>query len=214
MKRNTEAAPIRFDLARVVGAVRDYNADSYRGRLNVDIDRAGYELFRDGVPSDEDALVELVRFVGEDYGGAQRRFLPHDYGEEAKLIVRRLLPVLDRWRSTVETARPLTECVPEKRMLVELLEPFEGTKKWPVWASKTLHFFRPDVFPILDSRAKIALGIRNLGSSPRDYHRFCEAFRRVLIDNDEALAAAREVDGGASPSDLKLLDKILYQLGE
>jgi hypothetical protein len=34
-----------------------------------------------------------------------------------------------------------------------------------------------------------------------------------LVANSAALAAAREIDGGASPSDLELLDKILYQLG-
>lgn len=56
--------------------------------------------------------------------------------------------------------------------------------------------------------------MRNLGSSPRDYHRFCVTFRSVLRDNDEALAAGRGVDGGTLPSDPKLLDKILYRLGD
>ena len=56
--------------------------------------------------------------------------------------------------------------------------------------------------------------MRNLGSSPRDYHRFCVTFRSVLTVNDEPLAAGRGVDGGTLPSDLKLLDKILFRLGE
>ncbi len=76
-----------------------------------------------------------------------------------------------------------------------------------------LPFQRPDAFPILDSRAKKALGIGNLGSSPRDFHRFCAAFRDALLMNRAALDAACAVDGGTSPSDLKLLDKLLYQLG-
>ena len=36
----------------------------------------------------------------------------------------------------------------------------------------------------------------------------------ALLMNREALDAARGVDEGTSPSDLKLLDKILYQLGD
>ena len=48
---------------------------------------------------------------------------------------------------------------------------------------------------------------------PRDYYRFCSTFREALVMNREALDAARDVDGGTSPSDLKFLDKIPYQLG-
>jgi hypothetical protein len=81
-----------------------------------------------------------------------------------------------------------------------------------VWASKTLHLLRPDVFPILDSRARKALGL-NLGSSSRDYNGFTSCFRDVLLINSEALAAARVADAGESPTDVKLLDKILFQIG-
>lgn len=88
-----------------------------------------------------------------------------------------------------------------------------GTKQWPVWASKTLHFLCPDVFPILDSNAKKPLGLNNLVNSSRGYHQFCSIFLDVLLANAEALAAARSADAGESPSDLKLLDKILFQLG-
>jgi len=82
-----------------------------------------------------------------------------------------------------------------------------------VWASKTLHFLRPDAFPIFDKRAKKALGKKNIASLPADYHWFCCAFRDALVANRCALAAARDIDGGESPTDVKLLDKILYQLG-
>jgi hypothetical protein len=96
-----------------------------------------------------------------------------------------------------------------------LLAPFQGSKRWPVWASKkTLHFLRPDAFPILDSFAKDILSLKHIGGSPQDYHQFCAVFRDTLIENRDAIASARGVDRGASPSDLKVLDKILYQLGK
>lgn len=205
---------LRLDPAVAVRAVAEYNAGSYRGRTNIELDRIAYDRFRDGIPEETDALIDLVRFVGEDFGGAQRRFLPHGYREEAALIVQNLRPLLGPWRSAIGAARPLREVVPTEATFGLLLAPFVGTKRWPVWASKTLHFVRPDAFPILDSRAKIALGMRSLGSSPSEYRRFCMVLLEVLAENREAIDAARRVDGGTSPSDLKLLDKILYQLGE
>jgi hypothetical protein len=203
----------RIDPAAAVAAVRTYNAGSYRGRTNIEIDWMAYERFRGGIPSSRDALVEMVRFVGEDFGGAQRRFLLHGYVEEAILIVGNLQPAVNAWRATVETASPLTDALPDEKTLTHLFAPFVGTKRWPVWASKTLHFLRPDVFPILDSRAKKALGMPNLGSSPRDYNRFTALCAEALHVNGDALSAARAVDNGTAPSDIKLLDKILYQLG-
>jgi hypothetical protein len=204
---------LHFDAQTAIGAVRAYNAARYRGRFNVDVDREGYERFRNGLPNDKAVLVELIRFVGEAYGGAQRRFLPDGLLEESALIVAKLRPVLAQYRAAVATVRPLADKVPDEATLAFLLAPFAGTRRWPVWASKTLHFLRPDAFPILDSRAKKALGIASLGSSPRDYGQFCALFRDTLVANGKALAAAREIDGATSPSDLKLLDKVLYQLG-
>ena len=207
------SSPVCLDSASAITAVREYNAGRYRGQANVDIDRRAYDRFRNGLPDDESSLVEMIRFVGEDYGGAQRRFLPHGYREEASLIVANLLPVLGQWRAMVASARPLAEGVLDEAALTILFAPFTGTKRWPVWASKTLHFLRPDAFPILDSQAKKALGLATLGSSPGDYQRFCSAFHRMLVASRPALEAARRVDGGISPSDLKLLDKILFQIG-
>jgi hypothetical protein len=76
-----------------------------------------------------------------------------------------------------------------------------------------LHFLRPDVFPILDSNAKKPLNLKNLGNSSHAYYRFCSCFRDALLANSEALAAARTADDGESRTDLKLFDKILYQIG-
>jgi len=206
-------APVRFDRDTAERAIREYNAGSYRGCSNVALDRAAYDCFAAGLADDGAGMIELVRFVGEDYGGAQRRFLPHGYREEAALIVARLVPVLGRWRQLVADAKLLLDAVPDETTVRELFAPFAGTKRWPVWCSKTLHFLRPDAFPILDSLAKNALGLAGLDGTPRNYRRFCEAFRATLLANQDVLAAARSIDAGASPSDIKLLDKILYQIG-
>jgi hypothetical protein len=150
--------------------------------------------------------------VGDQYGGVQDRFLAHDIGAEASLISRNLHPVIGQWLKAVTDAKPLIDEVPDESTTAFLFSAFTATKQWGVWASKTLHFLRPDVFPILDSRARKALGL-NLGSSSRDYDRFTSCFRDVLLLNSEALAAARVADAGESPTDVKLLDKILFQIG-
>jgi hypothetical protein len=109
-------------------------------------------------------------------------------------------------------AKPLADEAPSEATL-DFLRPFKGTKRWPVWASKVRHFLRPDALPILDSSAKKPLGLKNLVNSSRGYHQFSSCFRDVLLPNSEALAAARVEDAKKSPTDLKLLDKILFQLG-
>jgi pimeloyl-ACP methyl ester carboxylesterase len=199
--------------ALALRSVAAYNRGRYRGRLNVTIDRDGYERFRHGLSRDTSALVEQLRFVGDDYGGAQVRFIPHSIGEEAALIARRLAPDLGEFSTLVKGLRMLSEAVPRQADLAHLFAPFVATKRWGVWASKTLHFLRPATFPVLDSRAKKALGVASLGSSAVDYHRFCLLLQEALSENLEVLAAARTVDDDASPSDLKLLDKILYEAG-
>jgi hypothetical protein len=196
-----------------IRAVRHYNEGSYRRRTNIEIDAEAYARFSAGLPDDPERLTALIRFVGEEYGGAQSRFLLHGYREEAALIVRNLLPILGRFRELVASAHPLSEAVPDESALAFLFDPFRGSMRWPVWASKTLHFLRPDVFPILDSRAKKALGLTSLENSAPNYRVFCEVFREVLVSKAGVLTTARDFDKGSSPSDLKLLDKILYELG-
>jgi hypothetical protein len=72
-------------------------------------------------------------------------------------------------------AKPLADEAPSEATL----DFRKGTKRWPVWASKVLHFLRPDAFPILDSNAKKPLGLKNLVNSSRGYHQFSPCFRDV-----------------------------------
>ena len=203
---------LKIDLGDAVRRVRKYNADFYKGCQNIQLDREGYDLFRNGLSADLGRLVDQLAFVGDRYGGAQRQWMPHEISTEAALIANKLSPVLDHWSRIVMRAKPLIEEVPSEASLAFLFSPFNCTCQWAVWASKTLHFLRADAFPILDSKAKKALSL-NLGTSSRDYHTFCSQIRRVLLANPASLAAARVEDKAQSPADIKLLDKILYQLG-
>jgi hypothetical protein len=205
--------PTVIDPAVAVRAVSAYNRGRYRSRLNVDIDRDGYDRFRSGLASGMSALVEQLRFVGEEYGGAQARFISHGYREEAALMATKLAPARDELSVLINELPPLNASVPSPEVLTRLFAPFAATKRWGVWASKTLHFLRPATFPILDSRAKTALSLRSLDSSAPDYHRFCLCFQEAIRNNALALTAARAVDNGTSPSDLKLFDKVLYETG-
>lgn len=191
--------------------VREYNLSSYRGRSNTALDREAYALFRGGISRDAPRMIEQIAFVGEQYGGAQERF--GSIQAEAALLASNLHPILDEWLKVAREAKPLCERVPDQVTLDFLFSPFAGTKQWPVWASKTLHFVRPDVFPILDSNAKKPLGMKNLVNSSVGYRQFCSSFRDVLLANRDALTSARTADGDESPTDLKLLDKILFELG-
>jgi hypothetical protein len=202
---------IPLDPAAAAQAVESYNRGKYRGRLNVDIDRDADNRFHDGLAQDTPTLTEQLRFVGEDYGGAQRRFLPHCIRDEAAKIAVKIAPVLPRFAAVVNMTAPLIERVPDEN-LEFLFELFVATKRWGVWASKTLHFLRPASFPVLDSRAARALGAPS-GSSVRHYRAFCCLFRRAMVESTAAMEAAKLVDGGKSRSDVKLLDKILYEWG-
>ena len=164
-----------------------------------------------GLSRDTGQFLEQIAFVGERYGGAQERFV--SIRNEAALIVSNLLPRSDNWLKAVREVEPLIQRVPDQTTLDLLFSPFVGTRQWPVWASKVLHFLRPGVFPILDSNAKKPLGLKNLVNSSHGYHQFCSKFRDAMLANPDALKSAHEADSGESPSDLKLLDKILYQIG-
>jgi hypothetical protein len=202
---------VRINPQDAAQCIREYNGSFYRGRSNTVLDRQAYSLFKGGLSRDVRRLVEQITFVGEEYGAAQERF--GSVEKEAVLIASNLRPIFDKWVRVVAEAKPLIQRIPDQATLDFLFSPFVGTKQWPVWASKTLHFLRPDVFPILDSNAKKPLGLKSLVNSSRGYRQFCSIFLDVLLANTEALVAARRADVGESPTELKLMDKILFEMG-
>jgi hypothetical protein len=109
--------------------IGDYNRGSYRGKLNVSLDRKGYELFAQATgASSLPQLVELVRFVGEDYGGAQARFLDDGYLTESERIARALLAVQREYVALARGQGPLVERTPDRATLARLAAPFNASK--------------------------------------------------------------------------------------
>lgn len=209
----SEVARLLIDPSVAERAVVAYNLGTYRGRPNVEVDREAYERFRNGLPEGRDELLDAIYFVGNDFGGAQARFTPHGVRAEAELLVGGILPRVYDLNAALKAASALEVELPDQNLIIELFSQFEGAKHWGVWASKTAHFVRPDSFPILDSRAKKALGVPALSGTPREYGRFCALFRQAMLDNADALTAAKLRDHGESPSDIKVFDKVLYEIG-
>lgn len=213
---DASAAPaVSIDVAAAIAACKAYNVGSYRGKANLALDRRAYELFRSGLATDFDALVAQLRFVAEDYGGAMGVYLdpPYDYEGEARRVALRLSPEVEAWNRVALAAEPLTDGAPGLDALRFLLGCFRGSKRWNVWASKALHFVRPDAFPILDSRAKRALGVADTDNSAESYECFCVRVRQTLLSNADVIAAVRTLPESNWLPDLKLLDNIVFELG-
>lgn len=193
--------------------IDDYNQGTYRGRRNLELDKAGYRLFRKVSPTDGlSDVIALVRFIGQSYGGAQARSTPGGYEAESTRIAQSLLPTLENYLKLARNQTSLMQRAPETQTLAHLLRPFDASKFWIVWASKFLHFLNPSTFPILDSRAEAALGFRRSGDHVRDYAKFCARIQEVVIANTEVLDRLQHYDPH-SPSVLKVLDKILFEEG-
>jgi len=142
--RGQEDGVLRIGVNDAAQFVQEYNRSYYRGRSNTALDRDAYSLFRNGLSRDFGRLLEQIAFVGEEYGGAQERF--GSIRKEAELIASNVSSVLNRWTKAVTEAKPLSQQLSEQSTLDFLFSPFVGTKQWPVWASKTLHFLRPMFF--------------------------------------------------------------------
>ncbi len=190
-----------------------YNTGFYRGHPNLDLDARGYKLFAGGLPDEPEALVEMIRFVGEDYGGAQKRFLNgQEFRQVSEDIARNFSasPGLARASQLIKSVDPIETIIPPESVVADLFRPFRTDKHWPVWASKFLHFLRPDTFPILDSRAESALDLRRRTPYDRYYVEFMSKFRETMRDNKDTLASLHSLEDFVSPHIVKVLDKILY----
>lgn len=195
-----------------LSAIRAYNSGSYRGHRNVDLDRRGYALLAEGVPDNLGALIEAIRFFGEDYGGAQARFLPHGFLEESRRIADALWPSANEYRALLRAQLDLRSAIPDGLTLDVLAAPFCASKKWLVWATKFLHFAAPRTFPILDSRAEQALGLTRTSSTASYYRSYCEAIHATLVANADTLSLLVNSDSEQC-TELKVLDKVLFEIG-
>jgi hypothetical protein len=77
-----------------------------------------------------------------------------------------------------------------------------------------MHFVNPNAFPIQDSRVNQCFNLASMSNSPKKYHDLIILFRKFLIERKIWLPVLRDVDQRNSWSDLKLLDKVFYIIGE
>lgn len=206
---------MQLNLRSCEQALGDYNKGVYRGVPNVELDARGYEMFRALDFGDRDSVFRCVLFVGRDYGGAQERFLPEDgYSGESRRIARRVLRCGDLFERAVRDSAPLTECLPDRNSLSPLMEAFEASKRWPVWASKFLHFAAPEAFAILDSRAREFFEVRRQGSDyTAEYLALLVKVQEAVASNKELLDRLMAADPYPPPSLLKIIDKVAFSSG-
>ncbi|MDZ4820678.1 MAG: hypothetical protein SGJ20_17065 [Planctomycetota bacterium] len=212
MQRRSGHCDLNIDERKAAESIRNYNNGSYKGVRNLELDSQGYEMFRDGLSSHLPALVKQLIFTGDNYGGAQARFMVHSIEVESRFIAEKILGDFASWESSIRAAPPLQDGIVELDRIECLLLPFHCSKRWLVWASKTLQFLRPEAFPIVDSQVVKALGVSQLNTA-KWYRKFCGLIRDTLINNSDVLNRMRTVDCDRSPSKLKLLDKILFVAG-
>ena len=194
--------------------VAEYDAGSWRGKSNVELDRAAYRLFAAGLAVDTTRLVDMLAHVGEYYGGAYRPEGP--VREQAAKLAAAIEPHRTKLTGLLRAQEPLVDRLPTVDDVADLLKPFQSDPKmWFVWGAKFLHFLRPDTFPIIDHRIEWALGLRQrVSNTPGYLVAFCDVVRKVVLANRDALwLARREGPEHAEPSILKVLDKALWVRG-
>lgn len=210
-------------LVDAISAIQEYNEEIYgkSGRKNVEIDAEGKALFKSGLGVTEDAIGRQVKWIGKDYGGTANTLasikLPG-------LIAADIYRVRDVYSRQISALSPLIKKTPRWEEIRTLYRPFEQVlrspqgkrtwKDWITWATKFWHFLNPEVFSIMDSRARRFYQIRS-GSAPGDaYAELLERCRWLLINRQDWLPKLRSADGSHAWSDIKLFDKVAYELGK
>ncbi|MBM3974076.1 MAG: hypothetical protein FJ301_08255, partial [Planctomycetes bacterium] len=171
--------------------VAEYDAGSWRGKGNVELDRTAYRLFAAGLAVDTARLVDMLAHVGEFYGGAYRPEGP--VREQAAKLAAKIELQRAKLADLLRAQAPLVDRLPNVDHVVNLLQPFHTeSKTWFVWGAKFLHFLRPDTFPIIDRRIELALGLRQrVSNTPGYLVAFCKVVRKVVVANHDALWQAR-----------------------
>jgi len=206
--------------ADALNAIRSYNQGKYdkSGRTNLEIDREGKSLFQDGLKREKGALEDQIRWVGNDYGGAAHTIASKELPSP---IADTILQDWDAYYSRIIEQRPLIENTMSKMVIRELYRPFrqriETEKRtlmnWMTWGTKVWHFVNPDAFQIMDSRAKRFYRVATSKDPVAAYLELEDRARKLLLSHKAWLADMRAADQGEAWSDLKLWDKVAYQVG-
>ena len=202
-------------LQEAVNAVEKYNRGYYGRKLNICLDNEGYQLFNNSLGRDLDTIEKQVHFIGKDYGGvAGFKSAINLY----RTIARQIFNDRDYFIKNAGKAAQLKETPVKievlKRLYKPFIQPFKDRKNWHVWATKFLHFTNPNAFPIQDSRVNTCFKLSSQAISPEKYNELIVEVRQFLHQHQSWLPVLREADKDYSWSDLKLLDKVFYSIGE
>jgi len=199
-----------------VQAVQAYNAGLYAGGMkNPDLDRRARAVFAQGLASTPDGVLEQVRFIGVDYGGAAGFKAAYSL---VPAIAADIFAARDRYGAAARAVPPLLRAAVQVQVVEELYAPFvkelHGKRNWLVWATKFWHFLNPDAFPVLDSRVDDFFRTGGRSQSPSKYVFVCGRFRDFSVAHHAWLPELRKADGGLAWSETKLWDKVCYGLKE
>ena len=208
-----------LSLQQALSAIRSYNKGTYgrSDRLNIDIDNEGKVLFKSGLSSNRERLTQQIAWVGKDYGGSAhtiaRSVLPSKIADT-------ILENFTSYTSLINKQQPLHVAIPSTTDIQVLYHPFKQrvqTKKrtlenWMVWATKVWHFINPEAFQIMDSRAKKFYQINTSSDIVAQYLQLQVNARSLILKNQGWLQQMKSVDEGLSWSDLKLWDKVAYEI--
>lgn len=207
-------------IADALDAIRRYNRGVYgkSGKTNLDIDREGKSLFQNGLEGNKEGLERQIRWVGKDYGGTAHTIASKELPSR---IADTILEDWDAYRSKMLGQHPLIEGTMSEALIRVLYQPFtqrletdkRSLKNWMTWATKVWHFVNPEAFQIMDSRAKRFYRISTSKDPVDSYLELGEKTRELLLKREAWLADMRAVDQGEAWSDLKLWDKVAYELG-
>lgn len=206
-------------LSQAVAAIKSYNTGIYgrSGRLNTDIDHEGLILFKVGLSQNREGLTSQIAWVGKDYGGSAHTIAQ---GELPSKIADAILQNFSAYVELVNRQKPLNQCIPSIIDIQTLYKPFQQTvqtpnrtlKNWLVWATKVWHFLNPDAFQIMDSRTKKFYQVSASADVVSQYMQLQTNAQTLHIKNQAWLQQMRLVDGGLAWSDLKLWDKVAYEI--
>ncbi|MEW6185162.1 MAG: hypothetical protein AB1585_05410 [Thermodesulfobacteriota bacterium] len=207
-------------LQQAICAVRSYNQGIYgkSGRKNLDIDNEGISIFEQGLSKDDDKLTMQIGWVGRDYGGTAHSIASKQLPPR---IAKAILNEFEEYHKRIIQRLPLTQLGMPDSEISYFYKPFQQTlttekrtfKNWIVWGTKVWHFLNPKAFQIMDSRAKRFYQVSASSDPVSMYADLQRKTRDLLLSHEDWLPELRAADNGNAWSDLKLWDKVAYEVG-
>ncbi len=209
-------------------AIRDYNEGIYSrtGKRNVDIDAEGRDIFNNGIGTTKEEIRRQIYWIKRDYGGVVGEVPQEDYTHLVDVIYGNL----PSYKKALYMYMDINDLLVNKVWNI-LFDPFQSkkvvSKKYLVWSTKFLHFLNPETFPILDWNAARFYGLIRIRNNAHvskygkkslnkeDYILCVSVIREILSGGLNWFDYNKlcRVDGRHYQSDIKLIDKIAYQLG-